>query len=56
MRLSLWAAATGAGKGVLDSDAGYIKAEPLLCFKYCLAAFNEGMNETGVRNAIYSGS
>ena len=43
MRLSLWAAATGAGKGVLDSDAGYIKAEPLLCFKYCLA--DEGMNE-----------
>ena len=43
MRLSLWAAATGAGKGVLDSDAGYIKAEPLLCFKYCLA--DEGTND-----------
>ena len=40
-RLSLWATA-GAGKGVLDSDAVYIKAEPILCFKYCLA--DEGTN------------
>ena len=34
---------TGAGKGVLDSDAVYIKAEPLLCFKYCLT--DDGTND-----------
>ena len=34
-RLTLWAGA-GAGKGVLDSNAVYVKAELLLGFKYCL--------------------
>ena len=34
---------TGAEIGVLDSDAVYIKAEPLLCFKYFLE--DEGTND-----------
>ena len=40
-KLSQWAA--GAGKRVLDSNAVYIKAEPLLCFKYCLE--DKGTND-----------
>ena len=39
--LYLWV--TGAEKGVLDSDAVYIKAELLLCFKYFLK--DEGTND-----------